>query len=673
MTPALSPEILLALSPSVLSLLVSTFGGPALAKATPITIARHLFASPPPPKLLRALLFVARFSTAPGRAALVEAAGAVDDARAKTWLSERPGDVAAGLAIERATTKGRARRRADTIANLALLRMERELPERPTYELVARAPVAADSSVAGVLARSFRERMVDLWSQVDPDGSLRIALFLRLPAIARLALDRHGKVSARTDENIAVDLLRVSADGTRFAIRAATPELLPRYAEALGLSLRPSFTLKPLHDLVAADLARLTLPRSVSVVTLVATRRRTPDDVRLETRARDVLATGGLLDPARVGYVDRATLRIILGDRTADVFLQLPHRIEISDLTCELDVRAVLTALGLFDPGALPDDARSLAPYVHPDWRWRGVAGDAGFLMLVRGKLLLRVEVRHVATEALRMHGTSYVVRAVPGAKNREYALAEDRAYGARLVDPEERVAWRLDLDALASAMRADLGATRVDPANALTIDGVLDLGLVILKSGKLRFVYAMSVPPRDWLETARRACGIGVTLVVIVPRGHAQGLNGVLVLELDLEEQFGVKRIGRVLGKAAEALGVAGEVEIWRTCDEDVVIEAATQRVWIYGVFVPLAEGPYRFLEYLATNPGIARTKELGARLSHAASHPEVVARRAKMKLEEELTRYLTRAHVAFDVSKLVVTEGKKGYRLGVSARVIS
>jgi hypothetical protein len=239
----------------------------------------------------------------------------------------------------------------------------------------------------------------------------------------------------------------------------ATPELLPRYVEALGLSLRPSFTLKPLHDLDPEKVARVTLPRGVRAIVVVATRWRTPDGARVEARARDVLAAGDLLGAARAGYVDRATIRVAVGDRTVDAFLQLPHRVEIADPSFEPEVRAALVALGLFDPGALPDDARSLAPYTHPDGR--------------------------------------------------------------------------------------------------------------------------------------------------------------------------------------------------------------------ICGVLVPLADQPYRLLELLAKSGRVVPTKELGARLS-SGSYPEEVARRVKMKLEAQVSERLARAGVVWDSARIVVTEGKKGYRLGVSVRVV-
>jgi DNA-binding response OmpR family regulator len=148
--------------------------------------------------------------------------------------------------------------------------------------------------------------------------------------------------------------------------------------------------------------------------------------------------------------------------------------------------------------------------------------------------------------------------------------------------------------------------------------------------------------------------------------------MDGVLVVELDVDEQLGVKRVGRALGRAAEALGVGSEVEKWRTCEEDVVIEVATQRVWVCGVLIALGDLPYRLLELLAKSGRVVPTKELGAKLS-SASIPDEVARRAKVKLEAQVSNCVARAGVVWDAAQIVVTEGKKGYRLGVAVRVLA
>ena len=666
-----SPEILLSLSPPVLRALVATFGGVegTAANATPHAIARAVFDGRARAKLAKVLAsVVGRFSREAGRRAIVEAARAKRDPRAEGWLDVPAGDVAALLAIEIATKRGRERRAAERLLALAGLRLERELGERATYELLATGEVEP-KGIERALKGAFGLRVADVWTDADEDGGVRIAVFLRLPTAAGLVVDA-ARVVARVDERVAVDLVHVRDGGRRLSLTLAVPEHLPTYVRAFDLALRPSFTLRPLHGLTAAKLARVVFPREVVRATLVARRWRRPDGSRVEVRAFDVLATAPDGGGAEEGYVDRATLRFWIGERSVNAFLQLPHRIEISDVAFEQPVRAALAALGLFDPGALPDDAGSLAPYEHGDWRWRGVVGDAGFDALVKSKILVRSLAAHVATHEHRMHGAGYVVRSLAGEPGVEYALAEDRSFGARLVEKKDRVVWRLDLVALADAMRRDLGATKVGPPGAIEIDGVLDLGVVALKSGKIRFVYPMA-PAKGWAAGVRKACGIGATPVALVPRGA--GKPELIAIELDVEEQLGVKRIGRALGKAAEALGVPEEVEAWRLCEEDVVVEKATQRVWVRGVLVPLTEKPYRFLEYLAGHPGSPRTtKEIGSYASRS-EFPDDAARRIRADLERRVRQALaTGGADATIADRLIVAEGKQGYRLGLSVRVV-
>jgi hypothetical protein len=134
--------------------------------------------------------------------------------------------------------------------------MERELSERPTYELFTSKPLARDASVARDLSRALGDVVADAWSKVDPDGALRVALITRTPATTRLVLDAAGKPSATLEANgFAIDTLTVSPDGARVTLTTASPDLFARYVDALSLSLRPAITLKRLHTLDAASLA----------------------------------------------------------------------------------------------------------------------------------------------------------------------------------------------------------------------------------------------------------------------------------------------------------------------------------------------------------------------------------------------------------------------------------
>ena len=226
---------------------------------------------------------------------------------------------------------------------------------------------------------------------------------------------------------VAADVVRVFPDASRVALTLAEPHLLTLYAAALSLSLRPSSTLRPLQTLSPAALSRIArATRGLTALDVVGARHRRRDR-RIEVRGPDALNPSDL--GARTGYIDRATLRGGTDDGAdVDAFLQLPYRVEISDGARGAALRAALTALDLFSPGALPDDARSLAPYEHGDWRWRGVVGDTTFEQLCKAKLLVRTQSKHVATHEYRMHGAGYVVRDVPGEPELQYALAEDRA-----------------------------------------------------------------------------------------------------------------------------------------------------------------------------------------------------------------------------------------------------
>lgn len=677
----LPPDLLLSISPALLRDLVTTFAT-TKPSADPAALARSLFLSVPSKKLRTLLLTrIAPFSTRPGRAALLEAAAASSLPASFTapLLALPHADVAPTLALDLERTTSPSRRRTlRRLFALASLRTARDLPERPTYELFASslsaAPISLDpDQLLPVLRRALSTRLVDAWPAPDPDGSLRLALFLSRPPESRLTRPSRSKpsIAPHAETPIVADVLRVFPGGARVALTLAEPHLLPLYASALALSLAPSFTTRPLQTLTTADLAA-TARTTAGLASLdaVGLRRRLPSDRRIEYRGP------GALDAAdagpRTGYIDRVTFRARTDDGAdVDAFFQLPYRIEFSDPARAHLLRAAFDALGLFSPGALPDDARSLAPYEHGDWRWRAIYGDAAFERLLKSSRLVRVQAKHVATREHRMHGAGYIVRDVPGEPDLQYALAEDRALGARLVGPKDRVAYRLDTAALAAAMMRDLGA---HPASApLVLAGVLDLGVVTLASGKLRIVYVIAEPPAGWLEALRRAAGIGMTPAVLVPKGHAGDANGMLEIELAIGEQLGAERVGRVLGRIAEALGLEKEVEAWRLYDEEVVVETAKERAWISGVSIAFNEHRWRFVHYIAKKQGaVANAKDIGASISKSA-YPDVVARRMKAQVERQVRRELEAAGVDTGIAdRMIVGEGRQGYRFGVSVRVV-
>ena len=671
---SVSPDLVLSLSPPILRALLHAFGAPrgTSANAPLLTVARALFAARAPSKLQRALDEIARFASEPGRRAILEAALACGEPRADQWRTLPAADLAATLVTERATSRDKASARAaKRLLSLATLRLERRLPERASYELLAPGPAPDAKALRALLARSLGDATLDVWTHVGDDGSIEIAVFVCGPA-AHALLPPTSKGSAPVREvlrPLAVDRLRVSPDGARVRVAPAAPEGLVRYASILGLSLGPSLTLRPFHAMTPAMFARSALPEGVRSVVVIAVRWREPNGTRHETRAFDVTASA---PPTPGGYIDRVTLRVDVegAARPVDVFLEVPYRFEISDLAHEETVRALLAHAGVFAPGATPDDAWSLAPFVHGDWRWRAVLGHDAVDRMLQGGLLARVRTPHVATEELRMLGTTYVVRTVPGEPSLEYALSEDPSFPARLVGPDDRVALRLDVAQLAAAMQRTLGATG---AAGRILDGVLDLGEVAIGAGKLRFFYFAAAPAPGWAAVLHRACGVAATPVLLVPRGRKAG-SEMLALDLDIAEQLGAAPLAHVVLLAAEALGVETQLEPWRHAREDVVIDRAKELVWVRGVLVrKLSDRAYRLLERLAREPGrTLAARELGGLLSRSG-YPDVAARRAKLDLERQVRACLEEAGADSAIAgRILVAEARRGYRLAVSVKVV-
>jgi hypothetical protein len=182
-------ELLSTLSPAALRAFVSAFGPiPGLAaNATPLAAAKFLFVYPAaypsaapadgtprlPTKHARFLLSVLpRFGTEGGRSAFVEAGRALGDTRVDAWLATNAVDVAVHLAAEQATTKGAAHKRARLLFALAGLRLDRDLPERPTV-CPCRAPSCGRR--AGLLrARDFVRKRRLAAGERDLRGALQV-------------------------------------------------------------------------------------------------------------------------------------------------------------------------------------------------------------------------------------------------------------------------------------------------------------------------------------------------------------------------------------------------------------------------------------------------------------------------------------------------------------------
>ena len=103
------------------------------------------------------------------------------------------------------------------------------------------------------------------------------------------------------------------------------------------------------------------------------------------------------------------------------------------------------------------------------------------------------------------------------------------------------------------------------------------------------------------------------------------------------------------------------------------MIVDAAQRKVWVTGVLVGLSEKAYRFIEFLARRPGApTTTKEIGAYVS-SSGYPDDAARRIRADVERQVRRSLLAAGADEGVvERLIVAEGKLGYRIGLTVRVV-
>jgi hypothetical protein len=236
--------------------------------------------------------------------------------------------------------------------------------------------------------------------------------------------------------------------------------------------------------------------------------------------------------------------------RPVDVMLALPNRIDIGAggvgawgaRPAGLARRAT-AALGLLSPGAMADDVTTLLPLVHPEWRWREIAGEEGLKAMRDAGLLEPVageETRRPAIERMRVLGRNAIAYALfrttpgsggppdPGSPKHEkdlvnalndaaaalkkitgyYAVPDDWAFRAQTLRLAEMEMWRLGLGAVVRKGRRELGLERGDKPKLPK--GVLWVGEMRVESGApLRWAsYRMDASAR-W-GAARSARGVG-------------------------------------------------------------------------------------------------------------------------------------------------------------------
>ncbi len=575
----------------------------------------------------------------------------------------------------------------------ALLQFARLVPDDLAFERVGREERAcADpAGCAGAVRAALGDRFVDAWHGVDDDGVIHVAV-LRREETRTAVVARPAGATRVVRRDIACDVVRIDVPEARFIARTSDPARVPAYAAAFGRALygdaaffgdAPAFTSRPLSQLGSAKLAKLQSPgvTRVRAVDLVW------DDGKGTTHAAhgsDALAAYEERGGASGGYILSAMLRIDSpgSARPTDVAIQLPNRAAFREPRHERLARAALHAIGLDAPGTSPDDAFTLAPFLHAEWRWRRVLGDTVFERLRdRGLLVAAKGARMIAGRPEEKLGWSYVsfdLRSRPGTR---YAVARDPSMPSRLVRDDERAMWALDLAAVARAHATDLRVESQEASRAREriAEGVIDLGAVRGRGVDLRVWSVLRAPAtpteaRAWLESIQRASK-GAHPVILLPEGRTIG--GAVEIALTTAELFGASTVAaKVLAGAAEKLGIDDLVEPWRLAAPGVrfVGDAKGGRCWLDQIeLVHVSTAGGKMLLTLAKADGvIVSTKAIESAMSPKRSSHGAASETAA-KLGAWITRSFDDAGVTApaDAGEIVEVVGNKGWRMKVRAEV--
>jgi hypothetical protein len=674
-----APDLSLVLALPRLRALLGQLGWPkGVAKsASHRALARFLFGGVVSDGLADALEEIARLAPDDGRRALFEGARAT-----KTDTTKWPvGEGGAGIAAHVVRAGAKNDPGAARVLRRAHIRLNRLYPPRMAYDLAASAAArdtACDAAIAkGVGAVAGRD-LDDVWHVRGDDGHLHVAVLYYAPAVVEVVGGALTSFRA-----LRSDVLCIDFEMPRVSITTATPEWLSAYGGAIGriawgdpraLLSRPSITFKPPQERGVQAVKEATLPSGVRSIAVTAWLLDTGDGTRTEVRGDDdALAAAGELVAGSGGYFRRLNVRVGIDGAPypVDVVMQLPNIVRFSDARWERQARAAVAAVGLFAPGTMPDDAWTLAPFVHPEWRWRMVLGDAAVDLLSKKKMLVRVSTKKVASAEYRALAWSVTTHDVPGEPAVKYAVTDDRSADARDVADEARVMLRLDVGAVVTAMRGALGA--VAATRGKEVAGGVDLGEIATKDGVARIVYAMTRPTKGFLEGVRRACGVKATPVVLVPEGRAFATPGVAQIEVSVAEQMGIVDGRELRGRLGDLLDVdelrdGGERAIANAAS--LVVEEISGRVWLYGVpMTEMATSGEKFIACLVAADGRAvAAKEVGSFISPSADYPDVIGRNVRKQIDRWVAASFARAGrpVPAEIAGgLIVREAKGGYRL--------
>jgi hypothetical protein len=330
-----------------------------------------------------------------------------------------------------------------------------------------------------------------------------------------------------------------------------------------------------------------------------------------------------------------------------------------------------MASLGTMAPGALGDDAWSLFPVRHADWRLREVLGSAQVDALLAKKALARVVSRNVTTAELRAQGSNLLTFPVPGEPGVSYAIPSDPSVPTRDVAARDREVLELDVAKLAAIRAKEM---KLEGKPRVRADGVtLFHGQLSSRQASLAFVSILRAPSgrteRDALAKEIASEVFPAHAVLMVPRGRAWG-SGLFEVEYDGLVEGGTALVERAVRLAR----LEDHVDPCRLTDAPLVVHRKTRRVWFKETLMELAESGYAMIEGLAVREGeVVSGRDVCKWLSPTREDLQA-AKATRPKIVKWMTRSFEgtgRKVPHEEIERVIVVEGKRGFRLGVAVRV--
>jgi hypothetical protein len=677
----------LALSPARANAFLSAHAAPrpliALAKRGGLPFARALFAASFDDALADGLDLLARLATRAAKRALREAANAralsLGDA-----ASLPPADLAAHVLSLRASEK---EPRALGVVRRALLALAECDDAVFAYELVAadprraRAAAEAESDLRAFMRK--RAAWSDVWLFEDEDrGAFHVALLSPDEPDVTTDVDPKLGPTPRTHAALRFDRIDLDVPAGRVAIRTDHPDDVRALAAAVGraffgdaafFSDRPAFTTRPLEALGSVGLAELRLPVPVTRVRVIACTKELIGVGRQRATGSAALALLEQGPTGAGGYLPEVTLRFDVAGEEApvDVEVRLPGRFACNPPRWEAVARDAMASIGMLTPGVLGDDAWSLFPVRRPDWRLRKALGASAVDALLAQKALRRVVSRNVTTEELRAQGSNLLTFAVPGEPGASYAIPSDPSVPARDVRDRDREVLELDVAKLAAIRAREMkleGEPRVRADGASAFHGFLRA-----RETSLAFVSILRAPAgraeREAIAKEIAAEVFPAHAVLLVPRGRAWG-SGLFEVEYDGLVEGGIA----IVARAVKLARLEDEIDPWRLTDAPLVVQKKTRRIWFHETLMDLADSGYAMIEGLARRPDeISSSRDVCKWISSAREDSQA-ARATRPKIVKWMAASFAGAGKRVgreEIERVVVVEGKKGYRLGVGVAV--